>query len=145
MQKTFSEKLFPHKVVNTTSNTIQNSILDDRTECLHIKPADNVRLRGEVDMLESTLQRHLNGLEDFASKSFMRLGKDKWNVLHRGWNNPQWQYRLRYGSTEMPLEVLVDRKMKWCGRTARKANHVLGCVYKCKSSKYRCMISPLVT
>lgn len=32
---------------------------------------------------ESTLQRHLNGLEDSASKIFMRLDKDKWNVLHR--------------------------------------------------------------
>lgn len=49
--------------------------LDDRTEYLLIEPADNIRLGGEVDTLERRviIQRHLDELEDWASKSFNKV------------------------------------------------------------------------
>ncbi|GAB0209889.1 cAMP-dependent protein kinase inhibitor alpha [Grus japonensis] len=80
------------------------------------KFADDSKLVGEVNTSEGRdiLQRHLDRLEEWASKNSMKFNKDMCKILHLGQNNKRPQYRLGsvwLGSSlaERDLGVLVDK------------------------------------
>ncbi|CAM5090507.1 unnamed protein product [Eretmochelys imbricata] len=70
--------------------------LDDGMNCTLSKFADDTKMGGAVDTLESRDrgQSDLDKLEDWAKKNLLRFNKDKCRVLHLGRKNPMYCYRL---------------------------------------------------
>lgn len=83
------------------------------------------------------MQRDLDSLEKCVWTAW-DLNKVKWNVLHVGWDNPQYQDSLGYEwvvsiPMEKDLEILMEEKLDiWQQSTfaAQKANGILSCSKK---------------
>ncbi|PKU36240.1 bdnf nt-3 growth factors receptor [Limosa lapponica baueri] len=127
--------------------------LDEGTECILSKFADDTKLGGLADTPEdcAAIQHDLDKLESWAEKNLMRFSKGKCRVLHLVRKNARHQYRLGMDllestTAEKDRGVLVDGRLSMsqqCALIAKRANGILGCIGKSVASRSREVILPL--
>ncbi|PKU42986.1 hypothetical protein llap_6715 [Limosa lapponica baueri] len=151
-----------HRVTEMRGNVVEiitelleldGTFLDKGTDCILSKFTDDTKLGGLADTPEdcAAIQHDLDRLESWAEKNLMRFNKGKCRVLHLGRKNARHQYMLGVDllestSEEKDLWVLVDSKLSMsqqCALVAKRANEILGCIWKSITSRSREIILPL--
>jgi len=122
--------------------------VDSGIECTLIKFADNIKLSGEVNMMEGrdAIQKDLDRLERWAPVNLMKFNKVKCRVLHLGRGNPKHKYRLgREWTVRKPKEkdLGVFNITQQCALSVQKTNRILECIKRSMASRTREMILPL--
>ena len=119
---------------------------DSGIKCSLSKSADNTKLSDAVNAPEGwDCHLDLDKLEKWAHVNLMRFNKAKHRVLHLGWVNLHYQYRLGDEGTESSpdeknLGVLVDGKLdmtQQCSLTSQKGNCILDCIPSNVASRSR--------
>jgi len=139
---------------SVTSGVPQGSILGQVLFNIFISDTDSsIKCSGAVNMPEGwdAIHGDLDKLKKWACVNFTRFNKAKCKVLHLGWGNPRYQYRLggkwiESTPTEKDLGVLMDEKLdmsQQCVLSAQQANHILVCIKKSLGSRLREGILPL--
>jgi len=108
-------------------------------ECTFCKFSSDNKLSGAVDAPEEqdAIQKDLDNLRKWACVNRMRFSNAKCSVLHLGWGNPWYQYRLvDEGIENSPAD-------KTCVLAAQKANRILGCSRRIMASRLSKVIQPL--
>jgi len=118
------------------------SNVDSGIQCMLSKFADYTKLHGVVDMPEgqNAIQRDLDKLEKWAHVNLMTFSEDKCRLLHLGWGNPKYQYRL--GDEGLEDLGVLDMSCH-CTLTAQKASCILGCIKRSMASRVRGVVLPL--
>ncbi|PKU43643.1 rna-directed dna polymerase from mobile element jockey-like [Limosa lapponica baueri] len=116
-----------HMTVRNCSHII---LLELEIECTLSKFEGDTKLRGAVDTCvgQDAIQRVLDKLKKWARVNLKRFNNAKCSVLHMGWGNPWYQYKLgdewiESSSVEKDLGVLMDEKLdvsQLCVLTSRK-------------------------
>ena len=79
-------------------------------------------------------------LQEGASRSLIKVDKDKCNALSLERKNPMQRYRLGSSLVERDLYVFVDTKQNMSGQhvlAAGKASSILGCVNRSEARRLR--------
>ena len=87
----------------------------------------------------------MDKLEKWAQENLLRFSKTKCKVLHLGWDNLRYMYRLGparegHGSPDGQKKMDMSQQRML---TAQKANSILGCMKRRVASREREVIVPL--
>ncbi|CAM4587742.1 unnamed protein product [Lepidochelys kempii] len=112
---------------------------------LIIKFADDTKLGGiaNLEKDQEIIQEDLDDLVNWSNNNRMKFNCEKYKVMHLRINNKNFSYKLgthqlKVREEENDLGVLVDDRMtvsRQCDMAVKKANAVLGCIRRGKSSR----------